>query len=306
MPDQNSRYLTEEISANKCKICGKYSLVMDNAEIVCNTCGAVAADRIEDPGKEWREFSNDSATRIRAGAPMSLARHDKGLCTIISFSKMDASGNPLNAETINMMRRLRMWDSRSKNKHVEKNLRTAFTELERSCHKLGLGYAVKEKAAYLYRKILEKGFVRGRPIGAMVAACLYAASRDAGATRSLKEIVKVSNRRPKELYLCYKFIVNELDLKVPTMHSLAYVNKIATNVGVGSKTVRKAMEILEQANERMLSGGKHPVGLAATALYYACLITGERKTQKEIAQSSGVTEVTIRNRCKDLRKITCS
>jgi transcription initiation factor TFIIB len=45
------------------------------------------------------------------------------------------------------------------------------------------------------------------------------------------------------------------------------------------------------------------MGLAASALYLASIDLEENRTQKDIADAAGVTEVTIRNRCKDLRMI---
>ncbi|MGA3112481.1 MAG: AsnC family transcriptional regulator, partial [Candidatus Bathyarchaeia archaeon] len=47
--------------------------------------------------------------------------------------------------------------------------------------------------------------------------------------------------------------------------------------------------------------GKDPMGLAAAALYIACLQNDERVTQKDVAEAAGVTEVTVRNRYKLLR-----
>ena len=49
--------------------------------------------------------------------------------------------------------------------------------------------------------------------------------------------------------------------------------------------------------------GKDPMGVAAASLYLACITTGEIKSQKEISIASGITEVTIRNRCVGLRKM---
>jgi transcription initiation factor TFIIB len=47
---------------------------------------------------------------------------------------------------------------------------------------------------------------------------------------------------------------------------------------------------------------KRPMGLAASILYIACKETGEHKSQKVMASAAGVTEVTIRNRVRDLAK----
>jgi transcription initiation factor TFIIB len=54
-------------------------------------------------------------------------------------------------------------------------------------------------------------------------------------------------------------------------------------------------------DEILLSAGKNPMGLAATILYLSCLKTGKNKTQIDISHAAGVTEVTLRNRFKDLK-----
>ena len=48
---------------------------------------------------------------------------------------------------------------------------------------------------------------------------------------------------------------------------------------------------------------KDPMGLAAASLYIACLQNNEKKTQKDIAEAAGVTEVTVRNRYKSLKRV---
>jgi transcription initiation factor TFIIB len=52
--------------------------------------------------------------------------------------------------------------------------------------------------------------------------------------------------------------------------------------------------------ELRLTSGRGPAGIAAAATYIASLLTDERRTQGEIAKGAHVTEVTIRNRYKEL------
>jgi len=68
---------------------------------------------------------------------------------------------------------------------------------------------------------------------------------------------------------------------------------------VGAKTE----EILKEAEYRELTIGRGPTALAAASLYIASILCGERRTQEEIANVTGVTQVTIRNRYKELAKI---
>ena len=79
------------------------------------------------------------------------------------------------------------------------------------------------------------------------------------------------------------------------------VSSIASKAGLSGKTTRRALVILKRAEENGVSTDKEPMGLAAAALYVACILEGEDKTQKDLAAAAGVTEVTLRNRFKILR-----
>ena len=177
---------------DRCPRCGKGPMVTDNStgEMFCGNCGFVINERIEETGPEWRAFSKEEhEDRSRAGIPTSLAMHDMGLATIIGPVDKDASGKPLSSSMKSTIERLRTWDSRSQvHEPVDRNFRQAFSELDRLKDKLAVGDAVIEKAAYIYRKALEKGLVRGRSISALVAAALYAACRDTETPRTLKDI----------------------------------------------------------------------------------------------------------------------
>ena len=65
-------------------------------------------------------------------------------------------------------------------------------------------------------------------------------------------------------------------------------------------TQNDALDILDQARDVELTSGRGPAGIAAAALYVAALMNDEKKTQREVADIAGITEVTIRNRYKEL------
>jgi transcription initiation factor TFIIB len=169
--------------------------------------------------------------------------------------------------------------------------------------KLALTNAVIEKAAYIYRKSMERKLVRGRSIQGLVAACIYAACRDTETPRTLVDIAKGINIRRKDVARCYRLIYRELELKMPVVDPVKGVSRIASIAGLGEKSKRKAIAILNEAKRTGIVAGKDPMGIAAAALYLACISTGETKSQKDISIASGVTEVTIRNRCAGLRKM---
>jgi transcription initiation factor TFIIB len=175
-------------------------------------------------------------------------------------------------------------------------------ELERLSNKVNISPPIKEKAAVIYRKALDKALVRGRSINAIAAAALYAACRKSGTPRTLREIAEASLVDKKDVARCYRLLLQELDFHMPTADPLTYVSKIAEQNGVSGKTQGAAIAILREARQKRVAAGKDPMGLAAAALYIACVQNSEKITQKDIAEAAGVTEVTVRNRYKALKK----
>ena len=280
-------------------------MLTDNAtgERFCGKCGYVISEKLNDAGPEWRTFQNNSGTDpTRAGAPTSLAMHDMGLSTIIGKANKDSTGKPLSTSMRSTIERLRTWDSRSQvHESVDRNFRQAFSELGRLKDKLTISDSVLEKAAYIYRKALQKGLVRGRSISALIAASLYAACRNTETPRTLNDIGQAANIKRKDIARCYRLLHRELDLKMPVVNSIQCISRIASKIGISEKTKRSASLILKEAQENHESAGKDPMGLAAAALYLSSVKNGEDLTQRDIAEAANVTEVTIRNRYKSLK-----
>jgi transcription initiation factor TFIIB len=292
-------------SGSSCARCGKNEILTDNVtgERFCGKCGYVISEKLQESGPEWRSFSKDGGTDpTRTGAPTSLTMHDMGLATIINPINRDSTGKPLSASMKSTIERLRTWDSRSQvHEPLDRNFRQAFSELNRLKDKLTISSAVLEKAAYIYRKALDKGLVRGRSISALIAAALYAACRDTETPRTLKDVSDAGNIKRKDIARCYRLLHRELDLKMPVVNSIQCVARIASKIGISEKTKRSASKVLKEAQETHESAGKDPMGLAAAALYLSCVKNGELLTQRDIAEAAGVTEVTIRNRYKSLK-----
>ena len=303
----------------KCPECKSTNLItdFDTGEIVCGDCGFVLPDPIIDKGPEWRAFTDEEkAERSRVGMSMTYTVHDKGLSTDVGGGPFgigeDAFGRKLPLETKLQMGRLRKWQIHQRvHSQIERNLVRAMTELDRLKDKLTIPPPVKEMAAVIYRKILDKGLIRGRSIIWMVAACLYTACRQTGIPRTLQEIAEASSVDKKEVARCYRLIIKELNKQMPIVDPVSCVSKIAEKIGISGKTQGRAIEILREAKKKGLSSGRGPMGLAAAALYIACLENNEQKkghfgstrpiTQKDIADTAGVTEVTVRNRYKELK-----
>lgn len=297
------------VSHRRCPSCGKKTILTDenSGELFCGSCGFVISDKLEDTGAEWRSFSQDETNRARTGAGTSLTMHDMGLSTVIGPANKDATGKPLTSSMKSSIQRLRTWDSRTQaHSSSERNLRQALNEMDKIKDKLALTDALIEKAAYIYRKAMAKKLIRGRSIHGLVGACIYAACRNTETPRTLDDVANGINIRRKDVARCYRLIFRELELKIPVPDPLKGVSRIASIAELSEKTKRKAIEILNKAKKVGMIAGKDPMGIAAAALYIACISNGETKSQKDISIASGVTEVTIRNRCAGLRKILIS
>ncbi len=292
-------------SGANCSRCGKKGMLSDNStgEQFCGKCGFVVSEKLNDTGPEWRSFASDGGTDpTRTGAPTSLTMHDMGLATVISPTNKDSTGKPLSTSMRSTIERLRTWDSRSQvHEPIDRNFRQAFSELGRLKDKLTISNSVLEKAAYIYRKALQKKLVRGRSISGLIAASLYAACRDTETPRTLKDIGDAANIKRKDIARCYRLLHKELDLKMPVVNSIQCVSRIASKIGISEKTKRSACQVLKEAQESHESAGKDPMGLAAAALYLSCVKNNESLTQRDIAEAANVTEVTIRNRYKSLK-----
>ena len=289
-----------------CLICKNNRIVTDSesGEVICSNCGTVISDRNQEISRpEWRFYSAEQENdRSRTGIPITLAKADMGLATIIGKDDRDASGHLLDGAMRNRMQRLRTWDLRTRNHTAsDKNLLQAFSKLDVLKDKLALSDAVVEKIAYIYRKVQHRGLIRGRTISGLIAAAIYAGCREMETPWTLKDIAAASNVKRKDIARNYRMLLFELNLKVPNADPIKCIVKVANRSNLTENTKREAIAIMKDVAKKEISAGKDPMGLAATVLYLSCLRTGEETTQTQIAQASGVTEVTVRNRLKELK-----
>ncbi len=275
----------------------------ETGELISLDSGQVISENALSLEPEWRSFdAREAGERARVGVPSSLARHDMGLSTVIGRTDRDAGGNTIASDMRFRMERLKKWDNRSqRHSPTERNLQQAFGMLVKIKERMGLPDSVVEKAAYVYRKAQEKKLIRGRTIGSVLAASIYIASRQMGVLRTLDDVSANSDVKPKEVGRSYRLLVSRLELQVPMIDPTKYVAKVANNINLSERTKRKAIAIISDAQRRGISVGKDPMGIAASVLYLAGQATGELKTQAEVARAAGVTEITVRNRSRELK-----
>ena len=290
-----------------CALCNSTSIVFDSetSEAICSSCGMVVKDNIESMSPEWRSYAGDDIeSKSRTGMPSSLAFHDMGLSTFISYSNVDANGVAISAEQRSKVQRMRRWNKiSSNNRSYHRNLKNAFAILSTIKDKLSLSDTLIEKAAYNYRKALDKKIIKGRSIRALIVAAVYASCRDMSVPRTLEEISVVANTDAIFAGKCYRLLVRNLELRLPVIDSNKYLARISNKAKVSEKTCRSALEMLSTIKNDPISHGKDPNALAVAVLYAACVREGENVSQAQVAVAGDISIVTLRKRFQDVRKI---
>ena len=282
----------------RCPECNSVNLTHDEekGELICNDCGLLIEEKMVDTGIDLSGKFDKSEKKGRSGAPMSMQKFDKGLTTnvgeISDIYKLDTK------QTRKFLR-LKKWQERVSTS-IERNLRLAMAELRRVSSFLNLPNVVGDEAARIYNYVLQRGFVRGRSMESVIAACIYAACRSYNIPRTLDEIAQASDIERKEIGRTYRFIIRRMTIKVTPSSPNDYISRFSSILNLSPKTQNHALRILKKASDEELTSGRGPAGIAAAALYVAALLNDEKKTQREVADVAGITEVTIINRYKEL------
>jgi len=282
----------------RCPECGSINLTYDEqrGEIICNDCGLVVEEKMVDTGQEMYRKSDSGEKKGRGGAPLSMQKFDKGLTTnvgeISDIYKLESGAT-------RKFLRLKKWQERVSTS-IERNLRLAMAELRRVASFLTLPTVVRDEASRIYNFVLQRGLVRGRSMESVIAACIYSACRSYNIPRTLDEISNASDVERKEIGRTYRFIIRKLGIKVTPSSPKDYISRFGSILHLSPRAQNDALKILKKAEISELTSGRGPAGIAAAALYVAALLNNEKKTQREVADVAGITEVTIRNRYKEL------
>jgi transcription initiation factor TFIIB len=240
---------TDEVT--RCPECNSAHITRsyDRGELVCEDCGLVLDERYIDQGPEWRAFDSEQGEkRARTGAPMTYTIHDKGLSTEIGWKNKDSYGKSIPTRNRAQLYRLRKWQRRIRvSNATERNLAFALSELDRMASGMSLPRNVRETAAMIYRKAVNKNLIRGRSIEGVVAASLYGACRQCGVPRTLDEIGASSRVGRKEIGRTYRFMTRELKLKLMPTRPQDYISRFCSELKLSGEVQTKAAEILKQA-----------------------------------------------------------
>lgn len=292
---ESASHDAEALDANQCPDC-ESSLTTDSGERYCEECGYVDESPSIDHGPEWRSYNDsEQSEKSRVGSPLTEARHDRGLSTNIGWQNKDANGNPISSKQRAKMNRLRTWDKRCQTKsRRERNLRSGIGEIKRMASALGLPKDAVETASVIFRQASNRDLLPGRSIEGVATAALYIAARMEQIPRTYDQVETVSRVGIDRVKRTQRYLVNELSLKLGPATPKVYLPQFASNLDLPQTHVKEANRLIDAVDGVTLSGNK-PTGLAAAALFAAGLVTGQLVTQASLAETCGVTEVTIRN-----------
>ncbi|MCH9658529.1 transcription factor TFIIB [archaeon] len=271
-------------------------------EISCRNCGVVLLEHAVDLGRENAgQTTGEHQSNSRMGQKSSLKMADRGLSTMIQAQNKDCFGRTLSADNKRSFYRLRMWDRNSKAAISKQSYIKAFTFLDGLRSKLGLPEHVVEKSAYLFRKAEQMELLRGRSSLRVMCAIVYMACRITNTPRTLSDIADAAGIKTKVIQRIYRILHQNLDDVNSASYSPSeFVSRISSKANLSEKTMRNARKILEFAQKSAITSGKHPMSMAAAAVYLALQENHEKVSQTTIAQISGISAVTIRNRVKEI------
>ena len=305
----------------QCTDCGA-NLIQDysKGEFICERCGRVVVDEMCDYGRESNSTDfEEKARNTRASGSTSFALHDYGLRTEIAFGSKDYAGKAIGSEMAEQMNNIRKWHIRSRIvSPQERRLSNVLTRINETCAAMSLPKLILETSALVYRNYESMQEAKGKSIACMAAATIYLACKKCNVVRSLEEIVVatgVTEQDRSSVKLAskyYRMMVMEMGsfseterpAEMPQVQSTTaidqHISKLSNMAKIDTKVERLAIDIAHKTNDHMLADGKAPNGLAAAYIYVASILLGINILQRDVSSLSGVTEVTIRNRCKDI------
>jgi len=279
-------------STNQCPECDGH-VTTNVKETVCEDCGLVIEEQRLDHGPEWRAYDADE--RERTGAPLTAARHDRGLSTEIGHGT-DAHGNELSVQKRRRLARMRREQTRGRwRSKAEQNLAHGLGEVRRLASALDLSETLRDQACQIFRSAQNEDLLRGRSIEAIAAASVYGACRCNGRSQLLDDIVAVAKVGESRVTNAYKTLNEELGLPAKPATPAMYIPRLASDLDCPDRIRRRARALAETAEDAGVTTGVHPAGFAAACLYEAGRQQGQWMSQTDVATVANVSTATIRS-----------
>jgi len=300
-------YLPRQI--NSCPECGSLNVVKDytRGDTVCGKCGLVIYEYAIDHRAEKRIMDPEDMAFQRTGAPMTPMLHDRGLSTEIGIPTRRMGR--ISRDYLKRLRSLRKWQRRAAFKtSAERNLMMGLRDISRMASVLGLPNNVKETAAVVHRRAVQKKLIIGRSTFGIATASLYAACRMCRVPRTIEEVAAVSQldissgTARRDVARSFRVLARELRLGLETPTPFDFLERLSSELDLSQRVKARTREIMKSASDMNISVGKSPVSITSASIYIAGRELGEKCKQRDIANAAGITEVTVRNRYKELVK----
>lgn len=307
MPNNNyHKYQTKQNNSKdiKDKCCENPQIEDNGSNLVCLNCGMTFGRTFVN--LERRVFTENEKNDRKQNEPIW---REIGARTIIPQSKQDGKGNSLSKNNKQLYSRLSKVQKSLVNS-IERNFWDAHPQLKAVCAELNIPKFIRETAWIIYKECAKKKLTMGRSIIGFVAASLYAAIRIHEFPKVLDEISEASMIPTRKVHKALGLIVDEVLPKLGLSYKPVTIEQLIVKFGneleMPVQVQNNAINLLKKAQSNGFScNGKDPKGIAGSVLYYiGKIIVGEnyKKTQKEVAKIAKITEVTLRNRCKELKK----
>ena len=279
-------------------------------ELVDPVTGEVIEDHPIDLGREWRAFDSDEwYSRARAGGRLTAAVHDYGLHTRVGDARLaEAVAKRIGVHVVARYRekvralrsRLERLNERTRISYQEKKLVELLTYVNNYGAILSLPKDVIDEAARIARKALSVvGFKRPDFPYVAIASLLFAAKSRA-IPISMNAVVRRLNLEKKRLWQVMTEIQVRGIAKPAVVPPELYIDKMVSELNLSGEVAMLARRIIHMLRAKHAVEGKDPNALAAAAIYIASILLDSKRTQRQVAQVAGVTEVTVRNRYRDI------
>lgn len=274
-----------------CRAVDSFLIDYREGNVTCGTCGRVQESRIIDESSEWRNFSKENSARggdetKRAGSANITMLADQGLCTFISS---DGTKDSM----------LARYGQRSAQSGLDKTLQKALRSFEEYCNVLTLNRNVEEEAMKLFKTISEQRALKGRQHNAVVSACIFLAARASYSSRTIKDIINVTQADHTDTLRCISMI-KKVTPSRGCNPAEEYAQQLSVRLKFNPKCQRGAKIIASRAIEKGMLTGKNPMTVAGVSVYMVSCVAQLDIKLPEISRASNKTENTLRNCYKNI------
>lgn len=280
--------IAKKRDAQTCPECRSKHLAerIDEKCVVCLDCGFVIS-------AETAKLISERETKSDQRSPICQSRRSSKAASSIEDRKSNKE-NMVHA--LEQWKQVRIWDS------TEKNLALAVQYVTKIAIDLSLPENVLKKAILAYKRIIEEGLLKGRSMKVVCAIVVYIGCKQCKTAITIKDIAHASRISSGKISHSYRSIVKRLDVSVQPTSVGSHATELSARLQLSARTIEVLDKIIDALNCSKGFVGKPPAGIACATIYLSSLLTGERRTQREIAEAARITEATIRARCRELER----